>query len=105
MFRLPGLVGVAVVFWFAAGDVMAQSGDYVVQPTGKPPTSMKHTTTDDSFLIEIPGRPPLYAKPKADGTYTIDVPGRPPKDLVPRPGGGFMIQNPGRPPTYFNPGG
>jgi len=105
MLPLPGLAGAAIVFLFAAGDVMAQSGNYVVQPPGKAPTNMKPATTDNGFMIEIPGRPPRYAKPQSDGTYTIDIPGRPPTNMTPRPGGGFMIQNPGRPPTYFDPGG
>jgi hypothetical protein len=103
MLRLPGLVGAAIVFWLAADDVMAQSNGYVVQPTGRPPTSMKHSTADNDLLIEIPGRPPVHAKPKFDGTYTIEIPGRPPKDMISRPGGGFVIPNPGRPPTYFDP--
>jgi hypothetical protein len=104
MIMLPELVGAVTGLLFATG-VMAQSGDYVLQPPGKPPTNLTLAPTDGGFMVQIPGRPPVHAKPNGDGSYTVDIPGRPPTTMNPRPGGGFVIQNPGRPPTYISPGG
>jgi hypothetical protein len=103
MLRILALLGMVIAYFFPGGELIAQDRGYIVQPPGKPPTSVKPATTDDGFVIQIPERPPLYAKPKSVGCYTIDVPGQPPKTMTRRPNGGFVIENPGRTPTYIDP--
>lgn len=91
MLNWLAVISVAIVLLAPVGDAVAQSSDYVIQPSGQPQTTLKPGTTGDDLVIQRPGRPPLYAKPRPDGSYSVDVPGQPPTTMTPRPGGGFVI--------------
>ena len=85
----------------------AQSGSYIAQPPGQPPTYV-NPRPGGGYIISTPGRPPTYVNPRADGGYIIERPGQVPTVVTPQSGGGgLIVQTPGRVPTYMGlaPGG
>lgn len=97
-----GLFGLSI----SASGAMAQTGPYMAQPPGRPPTYLT-PRAGGGYIINTPGRPPTYVNPRPGGGYIVERPGQVPTVVNPQPGGGLVVETPGHVPTYLGlvPGG
>ncbi len=97
-----GLFGLSI----STCGAMAQTGPYMAQPPGRPPTYLT-PRPGGGYIVNTPGRPPTYIDQRLGGGYIVERPGQVPTLVNPRPGGGLVVETPGNVPTYLGsvPGG
>lgn len=92
--------------WISISGALAQTGPYMAQPPGQPPTYLT-PRPGGGYIVNTPGRPPTYIDQRLGGGYIVERPGQVPTLVNPRPGGGLVVETPGNVPTYLGsvPGG
>ncbi len=97
-----GLFGLSI----STCGAMAQTGPYMAQPPGRPPTYLT-PRPGGGYIVNTPGRPPTYIDQRPGGGYIVERPGQVPTLVNPQPGGGLVVETPGNVPTYLGsvPGG